>query len=223
MFELLYNFHGLNQEIFLWINRITNHFSIIAYILQIISYCFNITNFAIVYFIYCGYFYIQLKKIQDFNQRQIKFWSIYNKMVMIGIIYAIFGCTYALFKFSVNIPRPFCSLPLNSFVTIAHVEVERCLSSFPSSHSGLALMVSYCIWPYITMWQKIIAFLIVLLVAVSRITLAMHYPADIIYSFLITIMIIVVSKMIFKIFTNNLIKWFGERILSLLYHYFLDH
>ncbi|MDR0329093.1 MAG: phosphoesterase, partial [Rickettsia sp.] len=37
MFELLYNFHGLNQEIFLWINRITNHFSIIAYILQIIS------------------------------------------------------------------------------------------------------------------------------------------------------------------------------------------
>ncbi|WP_341749269.1 MULTISPECIES: phosphatase PAP2 family protein [unclassified Candidatus Tisiphia] len=209
MFELLYNFQGLNQEIFLWINGITNHFSIIAYILQIISYCFNITNFAIAYLIYCIYFYTQLKKIQDFNHRQSKFWAIYNKMVMIGIIYTIFGCIYALLKFSVNLPRPFCSLPINSFVTIANIELERCLSSFPSSHSGLALLVAYCIWSYITIRQKIIAILIVILVAISRITLAMHYPADIIYSFLITIIIIILGRIVFRIFANNLIKWLG--------------
>ncbi|MDR0296630.1 MAG: phosphatase PAP2 family protein [Rickettsia sp.] len=216
MFELLYNFQGLNQEIFLWINRITNHFSIVAYILQIISYCFNITNFATVYLIYCIYFYTQLKKIQDFNQHQIKFWSIYNKMVLIGIIYAIFGCTYALLKFFVNLPRPFCSLPINSFVTIANIELERCLSSFPSSHSGLALLSTYFIWSYITMRQKIIALLIVILVTISRITLAMHYPADIIYSFLITIIIIIFGRIVFKIFANNLIKWLGKGLFKIL-------
>ncbi|WP_375318617.1 phosphatase PAP2 family protein [Candidatus Tisiphia endosymbiont of Oplodontha viridula] len=216
MFELLYNFQGLNQEIFLWINRITNHFSIIAHVLQIISYCFNIANFAIAYLIYCVYFYIQLKKMQDFNQRHIKFWSIYNKMVLIGIIYTIFGCTYALLKFSVNLPRPFCSLPINSFVTIANIELERCLSSFPSSHSGLALLTTYFIWSYITMGQKIIALLIVLLVAISRITLAMHYPADIIYSFLITIIIIIVGRIVFRIFVNNLIKCLGNSIFKIL-------
>ncbi|WP_341756295.1 MULTISPECIES: phosphatase PAP2 family protein [unclassified Candidatus Tisiphia] len=216
MFELLYNFQGLNQEIFLWINRITNHFSIIAHVLQIISYCFNIANFAIAYLIYCVYFYIQLKKMQDFNQRHIKFWSIYNKMVLIGIIYTIFGCTYALLKFSVNLPRPFCSLPINSFVTIANIELERCLSSFPSSHSGLALLTTYFIWSYITMGQKIIALLIVLLVAISRITLAMHYPADIIYSFLITIIIIIVGRIVFRIFANNLIKCLGNSIFKIL-------
>lgn len=216
MFELLYNFQGLNQEVFLWINRMTNHFSIIAYILQIISYCFNITNFAIAYLIHCVYFYIQLKKIHDFNHRQIKFWSIYNKMVMIGIIYTIFGCTYTLLKFFVNLPRPFCSLHINSFVTIANIELERCLSSFPSSHSGLALLTSYFIWSYITMRQKITALLIVLLVAISRITLAMHYPTDIIYSFFITIIIIIFGKIIFRIFANNLIKWLGNGIFKIL-------
>ncbi|XVN42188.1 MAG: phosphatase PAP2 family protein [Candidatus Rickettsia vulgarisii] len=210
MFELLYNFQGLNQSIFLYINQLANHFSIIANILQIISYCFNISNFAIVYFIFCIYFYAQIKKIQDINQAYLKFWSIYNKLILIGIIYAIFGFTYAILKFSVNLSRPFCSLPLGSFVTILDVSQERCLSSFPSSHVGLALLVAYSIWSNITNIQKIMAVLVVILVAVSRISLAMHYPADIIWSLVIIIMIIFIGKIVFKIFSNNLIRWFGE-------------
>ncbi len=215
MFELLYNFQGFNQAMFLWINRMTNHFSIIAHILQIISYCFNIFNFAIAYVLYCIYFYIKLKKIQAVDQRQVEFWFIYNKVIMIGIIYTIFGCTYTILKFTINLPRPFCSLPIDNFITIADVGLERCLSSFPSSHSGLTLLVAYFIWPHITTKQKIVVFLIVLLVAISRITLAMHYPADTVYSFLITVIIIIVSKIIFKIFTNNLIKWCGDSLLKI--------
>jgi membrane-associated phospholipid phosphatase len=214
MFEFLYNFQGLNQEIFLWINRITNYSSIIAYILQNISYCFNISNFAIIYIIYAIYCYIHLAKIQDFNQRSSRFWVIYNALISIGIIYAIFGVTYAALKFSINLPRPFCSLPLGSFVTIANTQLERCLSSFPSSHSGLTLLVTYFIWPYITKWQKFISCLIILLIAISRITLALHYPADIIYSLLITIIIIIIGRIIYQIFANNLIEWFGKIILN---------
>lgn len=212
MFELLYNFQGLNQAIFLYINQLTNHFSIIAAILQIISYCFNISNFAIFYIICCIYFYIQIKKIQDVNQAYLKFWPIYNKLILIGIIYTIFGFTYTILKFSINLPRPFCSLSQDSFITIINISLERCLSSFPSSHVGLALLVAYSIWSNITNIQKIIAILIVILVAISRISLAMHYPADLIWSLVITIMIIFVGKIVFKIFSNNLIKWFGEII-----------
>jgi len=217
MFEFLYNFQGLNQEIFLWFNKITNYYHIIAYILQNISYCFNITNFAIIYIIYCIYFYFKIKNIQDSQQRQIKFWLVYNKLVKTGIIYAIFGCTFAILKFSVNLPRPFCSFPPSSFITIANIELERCLSSFPSSHAGLALLVAYFIWSYIAIWQKIIVFAIICLVSISRLTLAMHYPADIIYSFLITIIVIITGKIVYKIFAKHLIKWFGTIILNNLY------
>jgi membrane-associated phospholipid phosphatase len=114
-----------------------------------------------------------------------------------------------------NFPRPFCSLPSNSFTVIANIDLERCESSFPSSHSGLALLVTYFIWSYITIRQKIISCFIVILVAISRITLAMHYPSDIIYSFLITIIIIFIGKIIYKIFANNLLKWFGKIIIRL--------
>lgn len=217
MFEFLYNFQNLNQEIFLWINKVTNYSSIMAYILQNISYCFNISNFAIIYIISSIYYYIQLAKIQDFNQRSSKFWIIYKEFMRIGIIYSIFGVIYAGLKFSVNLPRPFCSLPAGSFVTIADTQIERCLSSFPSSHSGLSLLVTYIIWPYLTIWQKFISCLIVLLTAISRITLAMHYPADIIYSYLITIIIIIIGKIIYQILENNLIEWFGKIIFSIMY------
>ncbi|MCC8417844.1 MAG: phosphatase PAP2 family protein [Rickettsia endosymbiont of Bryobia graminum] len=214
MFELLYNFQGLNQSIFLSINKLANHSSIIANILQIISYCFNISNFVIVYFIFCIYFYTQIKKTQDINQAYLKFWPIYNKIILIGIIYTIFGFTYAILKFSVNLSRPFCSLPLGSFITILDVSQERCLSSFPSSHVGLAVLVAYSIWSNITNIQKIMAVFVVTLVAISRISLAMHYPADIIWSFAITIIIIFIGKIIYKIFSNNLIKWFGEIVFK---------
>ncbi|WP_375326457.1 phosphatase PAP2 family protein [Candidatus Tisiphia endosymbiont of Nemotelus uliginosus] len=217
MFEFVYHFLGLNQELFLYLNKVTNHFNIIAYILQIISDCFNISNFAVAYFICCIYFCITLNKIQDFEQFYIKFWPIYNKLFLLGIIYTIFGLTYAILKFSVNMPRPFCSLPAYSFTTIADVSLARCLSSFPSSHVGLALVVAYSIWTNITITQKLFTFLVVLLVALSRIALAMHYPADIIYSFVITILIIIISKVVFRIFSNNLIKWIGQIIVKKLY------
>lgn len=212
MFDFLYNFQGFNQEVFLLINQLTNHFSIIAYILQIFSYCFNITNFALTYFVLCLYFYIKLKCIKDPTLRSNRFWIIYNNMVMIGITYTIFCIIYAILKFTINLPRPFCSLPTDIFVTIANTEPERCLSSFPSSHTGLAMLACYYIWPYITYSQKIIACIVVIIVAISRITLAMHYPADIIYSFCITILLIMIGKRVYKNLENNIIRWSGNII-----------
>ncbi len=214
MFEFLYNFYGANQEIFVYINKITNYPPILPYILKSISYCFNIGNFAICYCLFLVYFWLQLHTIQDFNKLSSKFWPIYHKLVLIGIIYTIFCVTYATLKYSINLPRPFCSLPTQYFITIVKVKLERCLSSFPSSHAGLALLTAYIIWPHTTLFQKIFLYLMVLVVALSRITLAMHYPADIIYSFVITTIIIVISKVIFKIFVNNLINRIGNILVK---------
>jgi membrane-associated phospholipid phosphatase len=212
MFDFFYNFQGYNQEAFLLINQLANHSSIIAHILQIFSYCFNITNFAIIYLVLCLYFYIKFREREDGRLRSSKFWLIYKNMAMIGITYTIFCITYTTLKFTINLPRPFCSLHPDTFITIANTQYERCLSSFPSSHTGLAILVAYFIWPYIKCSQKIIACIVVIIVAISRISLAMHYPADIIYSLFITTFLIVISKIIYKKLENNMIKWFGNII-----------
>lgn len=209
MVELFYNFNGLNKQIFLIINRITNA-SILPDILQLISLPFVIYGFVIYYCLFCIYFHSQLRELNDIAKIQFKFWLIYNRMINIGIIYAIFGLTYAVLKFSINLPRPFCSLDLDQFLTIINTRDERCLSSFPSAHTGLAMLISYFIWRYLKHYQKIIAFLIVLLVGISRISLAMHYPSDIIYSFFISGLVILIGNFIFKILRNNFIKKAGD-------------
>lgn len=211
MFEVFYNFCGLNQEIFLFLNKITN-IGIITYFLRIISFCFNIANFALIYILYCIYFYIQLKKIKNNDELLNKFWSGYNKLTEIGIIYAIFGLVFTVLKFSVNLPRPYCSLSTGSFITILNTVNERCLSSFPSSHAALSVLVTYFIWNYIKLPIKILMICVIILVSLSRISLAMHYPSDIIYGIIIAFITILIGKLIYRIFKNNIIKKTGSFI-----------
>lgn len=210
MVDLFYNFFGFNKKLFLLINNYTN-FGFVPYILKAISAPFAIGNFAVYYVIAGIYFYRRLKKTQDFSQRQADFWRIYNKMVEIGIGYTIFGLIYAALKFSVNLPRPFCSLEADSFKTIYDTTMERCLSSFPSAHSGLAVLIAYYLWAYLNYWQKILAVIIICLVAIARITLAMHYPADILYGFLIVVIVSSISKVVCGLFAG-LIKNIGTFI-----------
>lgn len=194
MLEIFYNFFGLNEIIFTKLNYITNN-GALPYILQVISSVLFIANFAVFYTLTCLYFYFKAKKavnIEDY------FTPIYNKLVLIGICYAIFGFTFAGLKFSVNMPRPFCSLASSQFITIANIGFERCLSSFPSAHTGLSILVTYALWQHINNIIRIVFCLIITAVAISRITLAMHYPADIIYSALVTLLVIIIGNIIYK-------------------------
>lgn len=209
MFEIFYNFFGLNQKIFFAINSVINNLNL-AYFLEKISWFFSISLFTIYYLLFLIYSYIRLKKIKNTKEREDNFWVIYNNMVNIGIIYAIFGFTYALLKFSINLPRPFCSLPIGSFITIINIENERCLSSFPSAHTGLAVLITYFLWNYLNSLGKIIALAIILLVAISRITLAMHYPADILYSFFIAMFVIKIGNFIYLILYPNITIMVGK-------------
>lgn len=214
MFEIFYNFYGLNQDIFLFINRIANINTLIAYFFKIISYCFNIKNFAIIYFLYSIYFCIQLKKARPIAEKEKFFWPIYNRLIEVGIIYTLFGLVFTTLKYLTNLPRPFCSLPLNSFTTIIDISTERCLSSFPSSHTGLSILVSYLIWPHANNLSKFLIGSLIILVSISRLVLAMHYPADIIYGALITIIIIKIGEYIYKVFVNNVIKYCGNLVVK---------
>lgn len=203
MLSEFYDLFGTNEKLFVLINAYTN-VSILPYFLQIISGIFKIWNFAVAYCLYCTYIIIKLRK-ENSNQENFNF--IFDKMFRIGTIYAFFGLAYAAIKFGINMPRPYCSLPSNSFTTVANFTDERCLSSFPSAHTALALLVAYFAWPHIKPLYKLLATVIVTLVAISRITLAMHYPADILYSVVIAIIIILAGNVFCKILQTGFFKY----------------
>lgn len=213
MLEIFYSFFGLNEIIFTKLNYITNN-GILPYILQAISSVFFIANFAVFYTLTCLYFYFKTKKAINAEEY---FTPIYNKLVLIGICYAIFGFTFAALKFSVNMPRPFCSLAQGQFITIANIEFERCLSSFPSAHTGLSILVTYALWQHINNITKIVLCIIIAVVATSRVTLAMHYPADIIYSALVTLLVIITGNIIYKILKPLVITPVKKIIIKLIF------
>ena len=107
-----------------------------------------------------------------------------------GLCYTVFGITYTILKFGINFPRPFCSL--DSFITTIDISKERCLSSFPSSHAGISFITMLLLWDRMNFLSKIGAYIVVITVSTARIGFALHYPADILYSFIIAYLIYLV-------------------------------
>jgi len=105
----------------------------------------------------------------------------------------------------------------SEFTTILDVTKERCLSSFPSAHTGLAILIAYYLWPYLTKYQKAIVLSLIVVVSISRITLAMHYPADIIYSILIAYLIIFFSNKLVDYMQTIIVKPLGKIIANILF------
>lgn len=213
MRSFLYDFWGYNESMFICINNITNT-NIVPDILEAISLFFSIEKFAIYYFITCLYAYFKLRKT---HISEAKFFPIYNEMVKAGTCYALFGFAYAAFKFGINMPRPFCSLTPEQFTTIIDTTKERCLSSFPSAHVGLSVIIAYYLWQYFKEYQKVIMSLLIISVAVSRMTLAMHYPADILYSIIIVFIIIYLSNKLVNYLQNKVVIPIGSFILRWLF------
>ena len=208
--EILYDFGGYNVEIFQIVNHLGNVW-LLPQILEILSDFFRIWDFAFYYLMACITQYRRLKNMED-DKRLVEYRDVFDALVYMGICYAFFGFTYAVFKFSINLPRPYCSMPIGSFITILDTSHERCLSSFPSAHVGLACMMAIFAWQYVSNIRRICMILLILAVAFARIVLAMHYPADILYSICVVVFIVEMSKLIFAIFSNNLIAFFRRKI-----------
>lgn len=206
--EYLYDFAGYNMAIFNFINSKLN-IGILPKIFEILSSFFQIWCFAIYYFTIAFYLCRKTLSLKG-QQQELFFQKAFYKMFKIGICYAFFGFTYAMIKFSVDIPRPFCALDYSAFTTIHDISKERCMSGFPSAHTGLALIICIYAWKYIGNIGKAILLGNVFLVAISRIVLAMHFPADIIYSIFITLTIVAISQLIYAIFYDNLIRYFYQ-------------
>lgn len=208
--EICYDWLGYNQQLFsvinLWINE-----QQLAITLAAISKPFFIGYFSIAYRVLCCIIYMYLSR-QKTNQELFR--QYYRHLVIIGSSYALFGFLYAGLKFGINLPRPYCSLAHNQFMSIMDFSEERCLSSFPSAHTGIAILIAYFLWPLSNSIARIGILCIIMLVALARIALAMHYPADIIYGGIIALIVIKLTQAILR---NKYIDKFNGWVEATIY------
>ena len=207
MKDLIYDFYGYNEEIFHEINNIFSA-SLPQHLFKYISSLFDLEMFAVYYSIILAILLYRIFTLKQYDQYSF----CYDFMVKIGICYACFGFIYAALKFGINMPRPFCSLPEGSFTTILDISKERCQSSFPSSHTGLAFLITLFLWDYVGTIAHLFWLCLVALVALSRIALAMHYPADIFYSLFISAGVYIIGVEVYHILEKNVIFWVKKRV-----------
>ena len=188
-----YDLMGYNHAIFYGLNYFGNY-GLLPYLLYLITLIFDLPPFIAYYFILC---FLAYKHVNNQKNKSACFSGIFYLLIRIGTCFALLHLIYAGLKFSFNLTRPLCELPADSFFTLQAVESVRCNASFPSAHAARALLVCYFLWPYANNFAKQAGLIIMLaMVSLSRISLGMHYPADIAYSLIIMAGIIIANNFI---------------------------
>lgn len=209
MQNLIYNWLGANQELFSIINYTLNLY-VNQWVWHFLEIAFSVLAFLIYYSITASIVLYQLKAAKASWQ---SYCATFEKLATIGAMFSAICICYALAKFSINMPRPFCS-GINFFSSKSFAQV-RCLSSFPSAHTAMATLLCYILWPYLKLYAKLGAVLLLVSVALSRIALAMHFPADVVYSIFICLAIIQIAQRAYKL--KFLQIWLIRPIEDLIY------
>lgn len=179
MQHIFYDWFGLNQILFTQINSISNSL-LYQYFCYILSIIFALFVFLIYYGALVFYRYYCVRK-SGFDYAMYN--RYFDELVKIGSSYGAIGLIYTAMKFSINMARPYCSGI--SFTSIMDFAGQRCLSSFPSAHTAIAVLIYYSFLPYLNSLGRFLGLMMILVVGMSRIALAMHFPADIVYSIII--------------------------------------
>jgi membrane-associated phospholipid phosphatase len=96
-----------------------------------------------------------------------------------------------------HFPRPFAILPeVNILDNVRAAEDPHV--SFPSGHSAFVMLMAAGMWPVLNGFGRVFNGLGVLWVGFSRIALGVHFPADVVWSMLISLIVVLVIRAVVR-------------------------
>lgn len=151
----------------------------------------------------------------------------FSKVFYVILLFIIFGGIFTFLKFYVDEPRPYCVT--NNYYSIFNFNKVRDLSSYPSAHTGMAVIYvwilykfwfrnvsnkySYIIHVILQAIYWIFASILICIVGLSRIILAMHYVSDLIGGIIFSFIAIGATEFIAK-------RQIYKKLLQIIYKYF---
>jgi membrane-associated phospholipid phosphatase len=108
-------------------------------------------------------------------------------IAVLGTAYFLDGVLIGALKPFLDFPRPPLALPPGTVHIIGEPEYHH---SLPSGHSSFAMLVIASLWPILGRRWRAAGACFVLWVGISRISLAAHFPADVMAGFLSSLSVV---------------------------------
>lgn len=189
--HIFYDWGGLNAWLFLQINNF--HTDWYDSVMNIGSMLGKYTLFPLYFLIIAGVAYWQTREnkiVPVHLNEQKKRWTI-TLLVLLFSYAASFAWVPNLKQF-LMFPRPFMEFAEGVVQTVGPLESPY--SSLPSGHSSFAMLMVAGLWPILSRKGKILAGLYAAWVGVSRMALGMHFPADVFWSMLFSLAVVVMIR-----------------------------
>jgi membrane-associated phospholipid phosphatase len=201
---LMYDWMGLNLAIFKLINPIKGEWydKVMAYISMAADH-HNFPYYAVA-IAAIGLVSYARKKLGNTGgaNRCLIMWA--SVLLVFGASYVVDGGVVKTLKSHFEYPRPYVVLEHESVHTIdLKPDAEDSHHSFPSGHMSFITVLIMSLWPVLSFGVRWFGMFFIAAVGWSRMAMGMHFPADLLYAFLLSILIVtlvrlVLSKIIFK-------------------------
>ena len=187
MKEILYDWNGANVWLFHFINnirgdtldRVMTFGSQLGAPLSFSNYLGLIALFAVAHVAHVSRHHATLMQVQALRWLAL--------IAVLAIAYVIDTVLVSMLKYWLDFPRPPLALGAAAVRSIGAPEFHH---SLPSGHSSFAALLAACLWPALNRYGRVAAIVYVLWVGVSRVSLGVHFPADVVYSFLLSLAVV---------------------------------
>lgn len=186
MKEIFYDWGGANVWLFHAINDIRADWLDQFMLLGTYLGGHNLFSFYLVLLTLLALFVVN-KPMQDSDQYQTRVKRWMAVIAVFSLVYWLNGLLLGNLKPLLDFPRPPLALLPDTLHIIGSPEYHH---SLPSGHASFAMMVVASLWPVLSQRWRLAGVFFVLWVGVSRISLGMHFPADVLAGYLSSLLVV---------------------------------
>lgn len=206
--EIFYDWAGMNVWLFKKINALSGQHEWYDALMVMIS---NIAQSRLFGYYYAFIFLICLISIGLYALKEKPGLKHYQGrwagvLIMLALGFAVVvGINHEL-KDYFSYPRPYMVLAPEDISVLEVRDGDIHYRSFPSGHMAFITLLVFCLWPVLGERLRSLASLLVPLEGWSRIAVGVHFPADVIISFLLTTIILVILRTIVHTVLYGMLK-----------------
>lgn len=187
MKEILYDWGGANVAIFHAINNI--HFGLLDSFMLLGTALGDHHNFSLYLSLLVMLAFVGIARTPAQDSARLKLQAMrgISVVAVFSLAYLADGWLIGVLKPMLDFPRPPLALPEGMVHIVGQAEFHH---SLPSGHASFAMLLVASLWPLFGRRWRLAGIFFVLWVGVSRISLGMHFPADVLAGFLLSLAVV---------------------------------